>query len=99
MPREMYPLWCGAPMGFGLSATIAQEIQNVATETRAKLPPTRRLYPGRRVPARLPLWGSIVDDFWVLFLRRLRRAARKGLPLRWTHRVVDAWGSLGIAWA
>ena len=54
------------PMGFRGSCVIAQSVTDVVCEA-ANLPQDRKLRPGVRCRLELPVWGSILDDIWIIF--------------------------------
>ena len=91
------------PMGCKLSAGLAQAISNVAA-AKAGLPPRRRLLPGQPTPGRAPIWGSIIDDLWVIHEEPPRgKSAADGAPapeplgdMGWATDMVEAWRSLGV---
>lgn len=52
-------------MGFSNSVSIAQAVSD-ACICRAGIPPSQRLRMGDLPTLCFPVWGSIIDDFWIL---------------------------------
>eukprot|EP00974_Lingulodinium_polyedra_P037449 3591963-Lingulodinium_polyedra.AAC.1 len=50
--------------------------------------------PGRRAPRHFPLWGIIMDDFWVMHSdgRDELNVEARG----WAGRLEDEWGRVGV---
>ena len=80
------------PMGFRGSCVIAQGVTDVVTEV-SQLPQDRRCLPGISCPMTLPVWGSILDDVWVIY-----DEADPGPldPHMWCKRVDSEWSRVGV---
>ena len=92
--RKLCPLPRSFPMGFALSATVAQSLMNLTTDKIAKLPQRWRVRLGDLPPLTLPAWGTIMDDFW--FVEQARRGRKLKGPV-WARKVVSAWKSVGLS--
>ena len=79
-------------MGCKLSAALAQGVSNAAAK-HARLPASRRLLPGLRCPMGPPVWGSIIDDLWVLH----EENSQPGDDTEWAPKMVDAWDAAGVS--
>ena len=83
-----YPKYRTWPMGSRISAALAQGLSNVVTKL-AGVPEKHRLLPGRPCPLRLPVRGSIIDDFWVFHGEH--DPVTEDEATHWSDRVVDQW--------
>ena len=63
--KSMYPRFCSWPMGYKLSAAVAQSITDRVARD-ARVPLGHRLRPGAPCPRGPPVWGTIIDDFRII---------------------------------
>ena len=84
-----FPVVTTAPMGFGPSAGFAQGVTDLATKDMDE---RARLRYGVVAPPSLPIWGSIIDDMWVL---ECEEAGREPCGPTWLSRATARWGALG----
>lgn len=90
-PEEaVYPCQVTAPMGWAPSAAFVQAVTDRATRD---LPPNRRVRPDEPIPDTFPLWGSIIDDMWVV-----EEADEREHPdgPKWLRRAVTHWEADGV---
>ena len=90
--KRLYPVSCAVPMGFRPAAGWAQCLAELAVK-RAELPVQHRLVEGARAPADFPIWGSILDDVWVVD-GASKSDERVGIP--WLGKVETEWRKLGV---
>ena len=91
--EAMYPRFCSWPMGYKLSAAVAQSIiDRVARD--ARLPLGHRLRPGVPCPRGLPVWGTIIDDVWVIIDDS--HDAVNEAACSWGDKVDRRWGRIGV---
>ena len=86
----VYPCHLATPMGFTASASWAQAFNEVVAR-RSELPVPSRLIDDKAPPATLPIWASILDDFWTLEVDS---------PQRWGEtllsRIGTEWAGFGL---
>ena len=80
-------------MGFRGSAAIAQGVTDAAA-LEAGLPGDRRCLPGVRMAERPPVWGSIMDDVWVITQNGEDPIDEEAT--HWAQGVEDAWDRVGV---
>eukprot|EP00971_Amphidinium_carterae_P286189 5682629-Amphidinium_carterae.1 len=61
----LYPLHRAVPMGFKPAAGWAQAVSD-SVLSASQIPQDRRVRFDKDICAELPVWGSIIDDIWVL---------------------------------
>ena len=81
------------PQGFKGSCLFAQGITDCAT-SMAGLPETSRLLPTLQVPLHLPIWGSILDDVWILRTNEVDQRMEEASS--WLPKVEQAWDKIGV---
>ena len=91
--EAMYPRFCSWPMGYKLSAAVAQSITDRVARD-ARLPLGHRLRPGVPCPHGLPLWGTIIDDFWVI--TDDSHDAVNEAACSWGDKVDRCWARIGV---
>ena len=88
-----YPVQCGWPMGFRGSAVIAQAVTESSAK-RGRLPEARRCVPHQPCPLAPPLWGTIIDDLWVLHTDE--PTEENEAAQMWAQSVEDEWARIGV---
>ena len=78
-------------MGFRGTCVIAQSVTDVVCKA-AELLQDRRCLPGISCPLELPVWGSILDDVWVIYDEWDPGDLH---PERWLGRIDQEWYKVG----
>lgn len=87
--KRMWPRHCTAAMGLAPSAGWAQALTDQVTEA-ASLPQAQKVVIHEPAPRGLPVWGSIIDDVWVI------DSAEHGVGRSWCERVQEEWELRGV---
>ena len=91
--RDRHVRFCTWPMGSRLSACLAQGVTNAAAR-QAGLPASRRCLLGIRAPIAPPVWGSIIDDLWIIHGEQDPISEEDAE--QWADRMVAEWAVMGV---
>ena len=90
---KKFPVGRSFSMGFRGSAVMAQAVTDVVA-ARAQLPAEARIGPGYRAPSGMPVWGTIMDDFWMIGTDENTDEMLDAWA--WPDRVEDQWEAVGV---